>query len=118
MSKRKPKIDMIQFMETVGIGATNKELAIIFGCSTDYLEHNLAKEMALGREDLKTRLRKKQLEVAMAGNVTMLIWLGKNILKQTDAPPADLKDDQNANLGQQTLVEELAKLINKTESRS
>jgi hypothetical protein len=26
----------------------------------------------------------KQYEVAMAGNVTMLIWLGKNYLNQTD----------------------------------
>ena len=29
-------------------------------------------------------LRKKQFEVAKAGNVTMLIWLGKQYLGQTD----------------------------------
>lgn len=29
-------------------------------------------------------LRRKQFELAMKGNVTMLIWLGKNCLGQTD----------------------------------
>lgn len=116
MSKRKIKIDMEQFMETVGIGATNAELAVIFDCSTDYLEKHFAKEMAQGRETMRKRLRKKQLEVALDGNVTMLIWLGKNMLKQTDAPPVEIKADQNSNVGQQMLVEELAKLLNKTES--
>ena len=33
---------------------------------------------------MRTNLRKKQYDVAMAGNVSMLIWLGKNELGQSD----------------------------------
>jgi len=36
------------------------------------------------KERLKINLRKKQYDVAMAGNVSMLIWLGKNELGQSD----------------------------------
>tara|TARA_Y100001963_G_C6497774_1_gene316461 strand:- start:167 stop:364 length:198 start_codon:yes stop_codon:yes gene_type:complete len=37
-------------------------------------------------EQQKIELRKKQWEVAMDGNVQMLIWLGKQYLGQRDTP--------------------------------
>jgi hypothetical protein len=36
------------------------------------------------KEPLRINILKKQYDVAMAGNVSMLIWLGKNELGQTD----------------------------------
>jgi hypothetical protein len=36
------------------------------------------------KESLRINLLKKQYDVAMAGNVSMLIWLGKNELNQSD----------------------------------
>jgi len=36
------------------------------------------------KETLRINLLKKQYDVAMAGNVSMLIWLGKNELGQKD----------------------------------
>lgn len=39
-----------------------------------------------GLTELKQQLRSKQLNVAFDGNVTMLIWLGKNLLNQTERP--------------------------------
>ena len=36
------------------------------------------------KEKMRVNLRKKQYDVAMAGNVSMLIWLGKNELNQSD----------------------------------
>lgn len=36
------------------------------------------------KEAMRVTLRKKQYDVAMAGNVSMLIWLGKNELGQSD----------------------------------
>lgn len=41
------------------------------------------------KEKLRINLRKKQYDVAMAGNVSMLIWLGKNELAQTDKQEID-----------------------------
>lgn len=40
----------------------------------------------------KMSLRRKQYEVAMAGNVSMLIWLGKNMLNQRDHVDTEVKD--------------------------
>ena len=37
-------------------------------------------------------LRRKQYEVAMSGNTSMLIWLGKNILGQRDHVENEIKD--------------------------
>jgi hypothetical protein len=42
--------------------------------------------MIKGREDVKMSLRRAQLQLALNGNPTMLIWLGKQLLGQQDAP--------------------------------
>ena len=46
------------------------------------------------REKIRINLRKKQYDVAMAGNVSMLIWLGKNDLGQTDKQELEHKIDE------------------------
>jgi len=38
------------------------------------------------QEPMRVNLLKKQYDVAMQGNVSMLIWLGKNYLGQSDTP--------------------------------
>jgi hypothetical protein len=43
------------------------------------------------KEAIRINLRKKQYDVAMAGNVSMLIWLGKNELGQTDKNEAKVE---------------------------
>ena len=45
------------------------------------------------KEAMRTNLRKKQYDVAMAGNVSMLIWLGKNELGQKDKLEHDTVDE-------------------------
>ena len=41
------------------------------------------------KEEKKKKLQDKQWEVAMEGNVQMLIWLGKQYLGQQNEPPMD-----------------------------
>ena len=65
---------------------TNKEIAEFFGITVKTLEYNFAEKIQKARNVTKQRLRRAQLEVALKGNVPMLIWLGKNILSQSDAP--------------------------------
>ena len=40
----------------------------------------------------KVALRKKQFDMAMAGDVRMLIWLGKQVLGQKDNPSTPMNN--------------------------
>lgn len=68
------------------IGSTDREIAEHFGIKDDTLRRNFADYLVKGRSELKQRLRQKQLAVAFEGNPTMLIFLGKNYLSQSDQP--------------------------------
>ena len=47
-------------------------------------------EFEIGMGQGKVGLRRKQFEMAMKGNTTMLVWTGKNILGQTDRMATEL----------------------------
>jgi len=49
-----------------------------------------AKAYERGRANGRATLRRKQFELALKGNVTMQIWLGKQILGQTDTPQVQM----------------------------
>jgi len=68
------------------IGCKDIEIAEWFGIDSNTLRYNFSVELLKGRETLKQSLRRKQIEVAMGGNPTMLIFLGKNLLGQSDSP--------------------------------
>lgn len=69
-----------------GIGCKDHEIADWFGITKDALTRNFAPELTKGREQLKQSLRRAQLSLALNGNAVMLIWLGKNLLGQSDSP--------------------------------
>jgi hypothetical protein len=63
------------------------------GVSKEVIERNYKDEVELGKVEGKIKLRRAQWRNAIDNeNVTMQIWLGKNILGQTDAP---LDDESN-----------------------
>lgn len=66
------------------IGCTVSEIAAVAGVSKDTIERNFAAQLALGRERGKRSLRRMQWKSAKSGNVKMLIWLGKQLLGQSD----------------------------------
>lgn len=68
------------------IGCNDREIADWFGIAENTLRYNFSAELTKGKEGLKQKLRRAQLRVALDGNATMLIWLGKNILLQSDNP--------------------------------
>lgn len=82
----RPKIEINekQVEELAQIGCTLDEIGHVVGCSRDTLERRFAAIIDKGRNGGKTRLRKAQMTKALAGNVPLLIFLGKNILKQSD----------------------------------
>ena len=59
-------------------------MANFFGCSEDLIKKSYSQFITKGQDEGKTRLRKLQWTAAEKGNVPMLIWLGKQVLGQTD----------------------------------
>ena len=68
------------------IGCKDHEICAWFGIDEHTLNYNFRDELTTGREALKQSLRRAQLNLALSGNAVMLIWLGKNILGQSDNP--------------------------------
>jgi len=74
------------------IQCTGEEIAGVLGCSYDTLSRGserdksctFAEYFAQKRSSGKMSLRRKQYSMAMEGNPTLLVWLGKNWLGQTD----------------------------------
>lgn len=65
-------------------GLNNKEIAEALGYDENTLKRNFEIFLAKGRANLKEKLKRKQISVALQGNVVMLIWLGKQYLGQAD----------------------------------
>ena len=68
------------------LGCKDNEIAEWFGIDGNTLRFNFSVELIKGRESLKQSLRQAQIRLALNGNAVMLIWLGKNILGQSDSP--------------------------------
>ena len=65
-------------------GMTNVEIADFFGCSKQLITTTYCTSVTKGKANTIMRLRKAQIDTACAGNVAMLIWLGKQMLGQAD----------------------------------
>ena len=81
---RKHNLDTKQVEQLAGFGCTDTEIASFFNISRTTLERNYEQYMTKGRESGKIRLRQMQWASAKKGNVAMLIWLGKQLLGQSD----------------------------------
>lgn len=84
MARPKKKIDAQLVIKLAAIHCTVEEIATVCGCSKDTLERRFMKELNSGRAEGRTSLRRLQWAQAQKGNVSMLIWLGKQILGQKD----------------------------------
>jgi len=87
----RPKIEIDEELlyKLATIHCTMKEMVDIMGVSQDTLKRNYADIIDKGKAEGKMRLRRKQIEVAMQGSAPMLIWLGKNMLGQSDSPVSE-----------------------------
>jgi hypothetical protein len=84
MGRPRKKVDIEQVQKLASLGCTTLEIAYVVGCSADTLDRRFAGELAKGRAEGKTTLRRRQWEAAMSGNTAMMIFLGKNMLGQAD----------------------------------
>ena len=81
---KKYNIDVDQVEKLAGLGCTNIEIASFFGCTDSLIRKNYSEYVLKGKENGKIRLRQWQMKSAQKGNVAMLIWLGKQMLGQSD----------------------------------
>ena len=81
---KKYNIDTDQVEKLSGLGCTNTEIASFFGCDESLIRKSYSDSVAKGKDSGKIRLRQYQWSAAKKGNVAMLIWLGKQILGQSD----------------------------------
>ena len=88
IGRDKKPVPAADVFKLAAIGCKDHEIAEWFGVDQNTLRYNFSVELIKGRETLKQSLRRKQIEVAMSGNAVMLIWLGKNLLGQSDNPLA------------------------------
>ena len=84
------EIDLELVRRSAAIGCTNEEIAVLVGMKRrgfhDRLvaDPDLAAAIEDGRPEGRATLRRYQWQAAAKGNTSMLIWLGKQYLGQTD----------------------------------
>lgn len=87
------EVDWVEFNKLCAMQATEQEIADWFEMDTNTLEARIREKFDGARFSEifrqkrgkgKIALRRKQMQVAESGNVTMLIWLGKQYLDQSD----------------------------------
>ena len=81
---KKYNIDKKQVQNLARFGCTNVEIADFYGCDESLIRHSYSEYLTKGRSEQKLRLRQLQWASAEKGNIAMQIFLGKNILGQTD----------------------------------
>jgi hypothetical protein len=77
------------------LGCSMEEMCEWFQINRETLKYNFSEYITKGQAELKQRLRRAQIKTALDGNATLLIWLGKNILGQSDNP---INSEENAPL--------------------
>ena len=90
----RPPIEVdVKLLEAMAERAlTQADCAAVMGISVDTIQRRYLEVYERGVQKACASLRKKQFELAIAGNVTMLIWLGKNLLGQKDKTELTGKD--------------------------
>ena len=81
---KKYNISDKEVLKLASYGCTNTEIADFYGCDESLIRKSYSENLTKGRANVKIRLRKLQWQSAENGNVTMQIFLGKNILGQQD----------------------------------
>lgn len=90
----RPKIELDwKLLDSIlEFGARCIDCAGILECSEDTIQTKIKESFGmtfseyrlLKMSKMRTRLLQKQVDVALKGNVAMLIWLGKQVLHQTE----------------------------------
>jgi len=92
MARPRKEINWEEFDKLCGLHTTQEEIANWFSVSVDTIDRAVKREHKVGFAEYyaqkaavgKVSLRRKQFELAQKGDKTMLIWLGKQHLGQSE----------------------------------
>ena len=107
----RPKVNITyeQVYDLAKNGCSIQEIARILSVDESTIDARFADAWGRGRAEMQLELRKKQLELARNGNVTMLIFLGKAYLNQFDKVQTEATVTQTTKYES---VDELKKKLN------
>lgn len=91
---RRKWLDPEQVFRLAAMGCSNYEIARFFNVSESFIRKRYTDVVEAGRVNIKVRLRSAQIREALAGNTTMLIWLGKQMLGQSDQGERNADENQ------------------------
>jgi len=102
------KIDWKEVDRLLENGCLGTEVAACFGMHPNTFYNRVEKECGCRFSDYQQQkrskgdsaLRSKQVEVALAGDKTMLIWLGKQRLKQREPEAAQPKEESKSGINE------------------
>ena len=100
------------------LGLSNRAIAYIVGCDEKWIRKKYSEKIEKGKAKTGFHIAAKMIDLALAGDRTMLIWVSKNILGWADTPqmPTNqvltvLKQTINTNLKGEIEVTEESKEI-------
>jgi len=94
--KRKSRVDREKVEMLSSFGCTIMEIAKFFIVDESVIRKDYVEEVRRGKEQMKLRLRQLQWKFAEQGNTSLLIFLGKNYLNQTDKQQLDMTGNLEA----------------------
>ena len=110
MARPAKPIDLRQVEELARIGCTDEDMAAVLGVSVDTIQRRKRSSAEFrgviekGRASLRNSLRRLQVKKALEGNTTLLIWLGKQLLGQSDRQRAELTGARGEPLPPQAVI--------------
>lgn len=90
----KKVVDPEEVIKLAKLWCTYEEMADFFDINVETLKYNFKESIMRGRAETKQALRRAQLKLALEGDRTMLIWLGKQILGQSETPRDTSESDK------------------------
>jgi hypothetical protein len=88
------EIDEVQVIKLAQLGCTSDEIGDIVGLDGSNIRRRYGSLLKAVKSEAKSAIRRAQPQKAMNGDTTMLIWLGKNWLKQSDSGERLSDDNQ------------------------
>jgi hypothetical protein len=94
------KIDLNELEKLASLQCTDEEIALWFGVTTRTIERRrkvrkFAEAMERGKARGRISVRRMQMKLLEEGNATMGVWLGKQLLGQTDQVWHEVNQNHN-----------------------